>query len=67
MDAQKAVEEAIRLVNKRIVSQANLMGLIAIDLEGNVGAAHNSPNMCWAYMHADMSNPKASITAKLVK
>lgn len=66
-DAQTAVEEAIKLVNRKIANQANLMGLIAVDKDGNVGAAHNSPNMCWAYMKPDMEEPKASLTAKLIK
>ncbi len=65
--AQTAVEEAIRLVNKRITGQANLMGLIAVDKNGNVGAAHNSPNMCWAYMKLGMDAPLASLTAKLIR
>ena len=67
MDAQTAVEEAIRLVNVRIANQVNLMGLIAVDKNGNVGAAHNSPNMCWAYMKLGMETPEASLTAKLIK
>ena len=67
VDAQTAVEEAIRLVNKRITGQANLMGLIAVDTNGNVGAAHNSPNMCWAYMKLGMDAPLASLTAKLIR
>ena len=67
ISAQKAVEEAIKLVNRRIAGKANFMGLIAVDTEGNIGAAHNSPNMCWAYMHAGMSSPKASLTAEIIK
>lgn len=67
MNAQGAVEEAIRLINRRMAGQANFMGLIAVDSNGNVGAAHNSPNMCWAYMKADMEIPKASLTAKLIR
>jgi len=67
INAQKAVEEAIKLVNRRIAGKANFMGLIAVDTEGNIGAAHNSPNMCWAYMHAGMSSPKASLTAEIIK
>lgn len=67
MDAQVAVEEAIKLINRRIADQVNLMGLIAVDRRGNIGAAHNSPNMCWAYMKSDMKSPEASLTAKLVR
>ena len=65
--AQDAVETAIRLVNKRIASGFRSMGLIAVDHEGVVGAAHNSPNMCWAYMTRDKAEPTVSLTAKIVK
>ena len=65
--AEDAVEEAIKLVNKKIPSSYNSMGLIAVDTQGRIGAAHNSPNMCWAYLTPDMKDPVASLTAKLVK
>lgn len=65
--AQEAAEMAIRLVNKRISSVYNSMGLIAIDVHGGVGAAHNSPNLCWAYITPEMEEPAASLTARIVK
>jgi beta-aspartyl-peptidase (threonine type) len=65
--AQKAAEMAIKLVNTRLSSMYNAMGLIAIDFHGRIGAAHNSPNMCWAYMTPEMREPKSSLTAKIVK
>lgn len=65
--AQEAVEQAIRLVNTRISDVYNHMGLIAVDLHGRVGAAHNSPNMCWAQLTSEMQEPIASLTAKIVK
>jgi beta-aspartyl-peptidase (threonine type) len=65
--AQEAVESAIKLVNKRIPDAYNHMGLIAVDLHGGIGAAHNSPNMCWAYLTPEMQEPVASLTAKIVK
>ena len=46
--AEEAVENAIKLVNKRISTSYNSMGLIVVDTQGRFGAAHNSPNMCWA-------------------
>lgn len=64
---QEAVESSIRHVNRRIQNAANHMGLIAIDTEGRVGAAHNSPNMCWAYMTPQLRSPEASLKAKFVK
>jgi len=63
--AQKAVENCIVLVNKRIRLKAS-MGLIALDTLGRVGAAHNSPHMCWAYMTPKMSQPRAALEAKIV-
>ncbi|MEM3699309.1 MAG: isoaspartyl peptidase/L-asparaginase [Candidatus Bathyarchaeia archaeon] len=65
--AQEAAEMAINLVNKRITSTYNSMGLIAIDTHGRIGAAHNSPNLCWAYITSEMKEPVASLTAKIVK
>jgi beta-aspartyl-peptidase (threonine type) len=65
--AEDAVESAIELVNKRISASYNAMGLIAIDTQGRFGAAHNSPNMCWAYLTPEMQDPVASLTAKYVK
>jgi len=65
--AQEAVETAVKLVDKRITNVYNDMALVAVDLHGRVGAAHSSPNLCWAYMNADQKAPVASLTAKLVK
>ncbi|NWG11386.1 isoaspartyl peptidase/L-asparaginase [Candidatus Bathyarchaeota archaeon] len=65
--AQEAVEIGIGLVNKRISNKYNHMGLISVDLCGNVGAAHNSPNLCWAYVTPEMQEPVASLTARIVK
>ncbi|MEW6506027.1 MAG: isoaspartyl peptidase/L-asparaginase, partial [Chloroflexota bacterium] len=65
--AQKAVEAAIRLVNKRISSIYNSMGLIAVDIHGGVGFAHNSPHMCYAYITPQTMEPVVSLTAKIVK
>jgi len=65
--AQEAAEMAIRLVNTRMPPLYNSMGVIAIDVHGRIGAAHNSPNMCWAYITPEMKEPKTSLTAKNVK
>jgi len=65
--AEEAVENAIKLVNKRISTSYNSMGLIVVDSQGRFGAAHNSPNMCWAYFTPDLKVPVASLTAKFVK
>jgi beta-aspartyl-peptidase (threonine type) len=66
-NAQEAVEKAIKLVNRRISATYNSMGLIAVDAHGRIGAAHNSPNLCWAYVTPNMHKPKTSLTAKIVK
>jgi beta-aspartyl-peptidase (threonine type) len=64
---QEAAENAIKLANTRMPDVYNAMGLIAIDAHGRIGAAHSSPNMCWAYITPEMKEPKASLTAKIVK
>jgi len=66
-DAEEAVEQTLRIVNKRFAKIYHSMGFIALDLQGRIGAAHNSPNMCWAYLTPGMLKPAASLTAKIVK
>jgi len=61
--AQEAVEDSIMLVNRRLRTR-NSMGLIAVDTQGRVGAAHNTRNLCWAYMTPRMTKPRASLRAK---
>lgn len=63
--AQEAAESSIRLVNRRMDSA--FMGLIVVDRFGRVGAAHNSPNLCWAYMTTRMRQPRAALKAKIAK
>jgi isoaspartyl peptidase/L-asparaginase-like protein (Ntn-hydrolase superfamily) len=65
--AQEAVELAIKLVNGRITTTYNHMGLIAVDTHGEIGVAHNSPNLCWAYLTLENREPVASLTGKIVK
>ncbi len=65
--AQEAVELAVSLVNRRIPDTYNSMGLIAVDVYGRVGAAHNSPNLCWTYITPETQEPVAYLTAKIVK
>lgn len=65
--AQSAVELAIKLVNRRIPFGYNHMGLAAVDLHGRFGVAHNSPNMCWAYLTPEMNEPASSLTGRIVK
>jgi len=65
--AQEAVELAIGLVNQRLAATYNSMGLIAVDVHGQIGAAHNSPNMCWTYITPETQEPAAFLTAKIVK
>jgi L-asparaginase / beta-aspartyl-peptidase len=67
ISAQNAVESAIKLANRRIPFGYNHMGLAAVDLQGRFGVAHNSPNMCWAYLTPGMGEPVASLTGKIVK
>jgi len=63
--AQKAVENAITLVNKRLHIKSSI-GLIAVDTQGRTGAAHNTHNLCWAYMTPKTAQPKAAMEAKII-
>jgi len=63
--AQEAVESSIKLVNRRM--HAAVMGLIAVDMLGRIGASHNSPNLCWAYMTSKARRPRATSKAKIVR
>jgi len=65
--AQEAVEQAIELVNKKMSTTYNHTGLISVDIHGRIGAAHNSPNLCWAYITPENPEPVVSLTAKIVK
>lgn len=65
--ADKAVEFAIKLVNQRIPTGYNAMGLVALDTQGRIGVAHNSANLCWAYLTPNMKEPIASLTGRIVK
>ncbi len=63
--AQRAVNDAILLVNRRIGTK-NSMGLVAVDMQGRIGAAHNTQNIAWAYMTPKMKEPKADLKAKQI-
>ena len=63
--AQEAAENSVRLVNRRM--HGGSMGLIAVDMLGRIGATHNSPNLCWAYMTMKTRQPKAALKAKIVR
>lgn len=64
MAAQRAVEAGITLVRHRFGEV--YMGLVAVDARGRVGAAHSSPNLCWAYVTEELKVPIGSLTAKLL-
>ena len=64
--AQEAVEAAIGLVNERMAGTYNSMGLIAVNTRGQIGAAHNSKHLCWAYLTPEMREPEAALTAKIL-
>lgn len=65
--AQEAVRLAIRLVNKKILTGYNALGVIAVDMLGRIGVAHNSPNLCWAYLRPEMKEPVSSLAGEIVK
>ncbi|MCX8154112.1 MAG: isoaspartyl peptidase/L-asparaginase family protein [Candidatus Bathyarchaeota archaeon] len=63
---QKAAEDAIALIKERISNVYNVMGLIAVDVKGRIGAAHSTSNLCWAYMTPALDEPVALLKAKFV-
>ena len=65
--AQEAVESCIKIVNRRIPLGYNHMGLAAVDTKGNVGVAHNSPNMCWVYLTPELKEPLPKLSGRIVK
>jgi len=65
--AQEAVEAGIALVKRKFNGVYSDMGLVAVDTHGFVGAAHSSPNLCWAYMNMELQEPVGSLTAKFLK
>lgn len=64
--AEKAVESLIMLVNRRIRDVTHSMGLIAVDKNGRIGVAHNSKNICYAFMRAGMEVPFAALKARRI-
>jgi beta-aspartyl-peptidase (threonine type) len=63
--ALEAAESSIRLVNRRM--RGGSMGLITVDMAGRIGAAHNSRNLCWAYMTTKTCHVKAALKASIVR
>jgi len=59
--AQRAAEQAVKLENRRIGLP---IGIITLDTKGNVGAAHSTPNMCWAFMRKGLRKPNARMKAR---
>ncbi len=64
---QKATEISIQEVNRRMQNVSNQMGLIAVDSEGRIGAAHNSHHLVWAYMTPQIRSPKTFLRAEILK
>lgn len=58
MSAQKAAEEAIRLLAERV---GGLGGIILVNREGEIGYAYNTPNMARAYIKEGMAGPVVEI------
>jgi beta-aspartyl-peptidase (threonine type) len=58
LDAQKAAEQSIKTLEKRIKGRA---GVIVLDKNGGIGIFYNTPKMVRAYMREGMSCPTKSI------
>ncbi|MBC7129745.1 isoaspartyl peptidase/L-asparaginase [Candidatus Bathyarchaeota archaeon] len=66
LGAQEAAEMAVRLVNERIAEPYHPIGLITVNVKGEIGAAHNSPGLCWAYLKPSMEKPIVKLKAKTI-
>ena len=58
LTAQKAAEESIKTLEKKINGRG---GVIVLDKKGNVGISYNTPKMARAYMTEEMDVPKSAI------
>ncbi len=58
LSAQAAAEAAIRLLSERLGGDG---GLILIDRQGQVGLAHNTPNLAYGYLMAGMDEPVVGV------
>lgn len=56
--AQKAAQQSVRLLQRRLGMQ---IGMVTIDARGQIGSAHSSPDLCWAVAKADMRSPRAAL------
>ena len=63
--AQEAAEELIKLVNRRMRGKS--LGLITVSASGQIGAAHCSEHLCWAYMTSGVKQPKGALKAKMIR
>jgi beta-aspartyl-peptidase (threonine type) len=58
MSAQAAAEAAIRLLGERLGGSG---GLIVLDRQGQVGLAHNTPQMSYGYLTSGMERPLVGV------
>jgi len=59
--AQRAAGQAVKLENMRVGLP---IGIITLDTKGNVGAAHSTLNMCWAFMRRGLRKPDARMRGR---
>lgn len=58
-DADRAAEEAIAVMARRVGGEA---GCIVLDRQGRIGIAHNADNLPHAYQTSEMQAPIAAVT-----
>jgi len=56
--AQKAAEQSVRLLQRRLGME---IGMITIDARGRIGSAHSTPDMCWAFAKSGMRSPRTAM------
>ncbi len=57
-DAERAAEEAVGAMSRRIGGEA---GCIVIDRNGNIGTAHSTQNLACAWQTSEIQEPLASL------
>ncbi len=62
LSAQEATEKVVKR-GLELIGPDYPFGLIAVDCEGNIGAAHSTPQLCWAYKKEGMKEAISSLSA----
>jgi beta-aspartyl-peptidase (threonine type) len=56
--AQRAADKSVRHLQRRLGMK---IGVVTVDARGRIGSAHNTPDLCWAFMEPGMRSPRAAL------